>query len=417
MSMFCFQCQETSKNQGCTIRGVCGKEPEVAALQDLLVWLLKGLSFYGVQARQKGISDPAADEFVAEALFTTITNANFDPQRFVALAQQAVALRDGLKAKLGAKATKVAPEMATWAPKKWDVGELVAKGMTVGVMADPKLNEDVRSLRELLTYGLKGLAAYAHHAYMLEHKNDAVLRILQEGLQCNPPVAGQRRLLDAERVRDDEVAKHPDGERQVEDGRAEAIKLITREASLRIARFACDYAVRLHRKKITAVHKANVLHLTDGLFLESARAAAAEYPCLEFDDRMVDATCYLLVKSPEVFDVLLLPNQYGDILSDLAAGLAGSLGLAPGANLGEGVAVFEAAHGAAPDLAGQGLANPIGLILSGALLLDHLGETEAAERVRNAVAAVLTEGRCLTPDLGGRATTGQLTGAICERMG
>ncbi len=182
MDMFCFQCQETSKNQGCTIRGVCGKEPEVAALQDLLVWLLKGLSFYGVQAHEQGITDPEADEFVAKALFTTITNANFDPQRFVELAKQAVAFRDGLKAKLGTKSAKPTLEAATWAPRKWDLDELVAKGMTVGVMADPKLNEDVRSLRELLTYGLKGLAAYLHHAYMLDHKCDAALQFLQEGL-------------------------------------------------------------------------------------------------------------------------------------------------------------------------------------------------------------------------------------------
>jgi hydroxylamine reductase len=182
MSMFCFQCQETSKNQGCTIRGVCGKEPEVAALQDLLIWLLKGLSFYAVRARQKGISDPEADEFAAKALFTTITNANFDPERFVALAKQAVALRDGLKAKLGANAPQPTLDAATWSPKKWEVGELAAKGATVGVMADPGLNEDPRSLRELLTYGLKGLAAYAHHAYMLDHHNDALLHFIQEGL-------------------------------------------------------------------------------------------------------------------------------------------------------------------------------------------------------------------------------------------
>lgn len=229
-------------------------------------------------------------------------------------------------------------------------------------------------------------------------------------------VSGRYQNLDLVLVRELTEDTYAGLERQTEDGRAEAIKLITREASMRIARFACDYAVRFHRKKVTAVHKANVLHLTDGLFLESARAAASEYPCLEFDDRMVDATCYLLVKNPEVFDVLLLPNQYGDILSDLAAGLAGSLGLAPGANIGPAVAVFEAAHGAALDIAGQGLANPIGLILSGALLLDHLSEPGAAARVRAAVAAVLADGRCLTPDLGGQASTAQLTRALCEQM-
>jgi hydroxylamine reductase len=182
MEMFCFQCQETSKNQGCTVRGVCGKAPEVAALQDLLIWTLKGLSFYAVEARKQGLSDPEADLFVAEALFTTITNANFDPSRFVELVKKAISLRDGLKVRLTKPVKGKLPEFATWAPKAGDEAELVAKGKTVGVMADPALNEDVRSLQQLLTYGLKGLAAYTHHAYMLDHKDDALLPYLQEGL-------------------------------------------------------------------------------------------------------------------------------------------------------------------------------------------------------------------------------------------
>ena len=205
-------------------------------------------------------------------------------------------------------------------------------------------------------------------------------------------------------------------ERQVDADTGEAIKRITRAASLRVTRFACEYACRHQRKRITAVHKANVLHLTDGLFLESARAATADYPGLEFDDKMVDATCYLLVKNPALFDVMVLPNQYGDIISDLVAGLVGSLGLAPGVNISAETAVFEASHGAAPDIAGQGVANPIGLILSGAMLLDHIGESEAGERVRQAVGRVLEEGMSLTPDLGGSARTNKLTEAICREV-
>ena len=185
---------------------------------------------------------------------------------------------------------------------------------------------------------------------------------------------------------------------------------------MRIARFAFEYAVNHRRGKVTAVHKANVLHLADGMFLECARAMSEACPGIEFDDRMVDATAYLLVKDPAGFDVMVMPNQYGDILSDLAAGLVGSLGLAPGANIGPKAAVFEASHGAAPDIAGQGVANPVGLILSGAMLLDHAGEQKAAERVRRAVGAVLAEGRWLTPDLGGKATTKQLTEAVCRAM-
>ncbi len=229
-------------------------------------------------------------------------------------------------------------------------------------------------------------------------------------------VSGPYQNLDLALVREVTEDLYIGLERRVDDDSAEAIKRISGSASRRLTRFACDYALRAGRKKITAVHKANVLHLTDGLFLESVRSVVSDYPALTFDDLMVDATCYHLVKRPEMFDVLVLPNQYGDILSDLAAALAGSLGLAPGANLGPGVAVFEAAHGAAPDLAGQGLANPIGLILSGALLLEHLNETESAERIRRGVTAALSDERYLTADLGGRASTAELTRAICELM-
>jgi len=190
MSMFCFQCQETAKNQGCTVRGVCGKTEDVAQFQDLLIWLLKGLSFYGVKARELGVSDPEADLFVAQSLFATITNANFDPQRFVKLIHEALELRDDLGRRFesayrethGQAFSGTIPEAATWSPQRGDVDELIAKGATVGVMSDPDLDEDVRSLRELLTYGLKGMAAYTDHAYVLEHHDPALLGFLQEGL-------------------------------------------------------------------------------------------------------------------------------------------------------------------------------------------------------------------------------------------
>ncbi len=181
MSMFCYQCQEAAQGTGCTIKGVCGKTAEVAALQDLLIWLLKGISFYGVPARQAGLSDPNTDLFVAQALFATITNANFDPQRFVGLIHQAIRQRDALKNRLNSPSA--APiSAAVWMPQTGDQVELVAQGLTVGVLADEKLAADIRSLRELLTYGLKGLAAYADHAYVLEHHNDALLAFMQEAL-------------------------------------------------------------------------------------------------------------------------------------------------------------------------------------------------------------------------------------------
>jgi len=179
--MFCFQCQETSKNQGCTVRGVCGKTADVANLQDLLIWLLKGISFYGVRARKLGISDPETDLFVAQSLFATITNANFDTERLVALVRKALELRDSLRSQI-MEASESLPDVATWVPEKGDLDELIQKGSTIGIMSDPDLDEDIRSLRELLTYGLKGLAAYVDHAYVLEHHNDTLLAFLQEGL-------------------------------------------------------------------------------------------------------------------------------------------------------------------------------------------------------------------------------------------
>lgn len=205
-------------------------------------------------------------------------------------------------------------------------------------------------------------------------------------------------------------------EHKIEAHAAQAIKLITRSASLRVARYAFDYARRHHRKKVTCLHKANVLNFTDGLFLACCREVAEDYPDIIFDDLMIDAACYQLVKKPEFFDVVVTPNQYGDIFSDLGAGLIGSLGLAPGANIGDGIAVFEASHGAAPDIAGKGIANPVALILSGAELLDHIQESRAASAVREAVREVLNKGEVLTPDLGGSATTQQITAAIARHV-
>ncbi|MEA3309518.1 MAG: hydroxylamine reductase [Chloroflexota bacterium] len=188
--MFCYQCQETVGNQGCTVRGVCGKTPEVAHLQDLLIWTLKGISFWGVKGRELGVTHPAADLAVAQGLFATITNVNFDTTRFVEMLTKALHLRDALKeavqtachAQSGSDCDAKPPEAATWTPENYDVQTLDAKGATVGVMADPELNEDIRSLRELLIYGLKGLAAYTDHAYVLDVYSDELLAFLQEAL-------------------------------------------------------------------------------------------------------------------------------------------------------------------------------------------------------------------------------------------
>jgi isocitrate dehydrogenase (NAD+) len=199
---------------------------------------------------------------------------------------------------------------------------------------------------------------------------------------------------------------------------AESIKIITRAASERIARFAFEYAVANGRRKVTAVHKANIMKLSDGLFLEACTTVAAAYAGrVEFEDRIVDNMCMQLVQKPEMYDVLVLPNLYGDIVSDLAAGLVGGLGVAPGANIGEDGAVFEPVHGSAPKYAGQNKANPTALILSGALMLRHLGYADVAERVEGAVRSVVAEGRTVTSDLGGSAGTREFADAVIDRLG
>ncbi|HEV7199425.1 MAG TPA: isocitrate/isopropylmalate dehydrogenase family protein [Candidatus Limnocylindria bacterium] len=206
-------------------------------------------------------------------------------------------------------------------------------------------------------------------------------------------------------------------ERSISEDEAESIKIITRKASVRIARYAFEYAVANGREMVTAVHKANIMKLTDGLFLECCRTVAAEYEGrIGFQDRIVDNMCMQLVQKPETYDVLVAPNLYGDIISDLAAGLVGGLGIAPGANIGEDAAVFEAVHGSAPKYAGQDRANPTALILSGALLLRHIGETDAGVAVEQAVREIIGEGSKVTADLGGRTGTRAYGKAVAGRV-
>jgi isocitrate dehydrogenase (NAD+) len=206
-------------------------------------------------------------------------------------------------------------------------------------------------------------------------------------------------------------------EHRVGPDAAESIKIITRGASQRIARYAFEYAVRNGRRKVTAVHKANIMKLSDGLFLESCQQVAAGYEGrVGFEDRIVDNMCMQLVQKPELYDVLVLPNLYGDIVSDLAAGLVGGLGVAPGANIGEKAAVFEPVHGSAPKYAGQNKANPTALILSAGLMLRHLGEVDAASALESAVRVVIAEGTTVTYDLGGSAGTSEFGAAVAARL-
>ncbi len=197
---------------------------------------------------------------------------------------------------------------------------------------------------------------------------------------------------------------------------AESIKIITRKASERIVRFAFDYALENGRKKVTAVHKANILKLSDGLFLEVAREVAEKYPRVEFEDRIVDNMAMQLVQKPELYDVMVMPNLYGDILSDLCAGLVGGLGLVPGANIGDNAALFEPVHGSAPKYAGKNYVNPSAMIMAAVLMLKHMGEKEAAQRIEEALAAQIKEGKDLTADLGGSAGTAEMAAALAERI-
>jgi len=205
-------------------------------------------------------------------------------------------------------------------------------------------------------------------------------------------------------------------EHEVVPGVVESLKIITADASTRIARFAFEHARRHGRRRVTAVHKANIMKLGDGLFLRSVRGVAEQFPEITFDDRIVDAACMQLVVNPGQFDVLVLPNLYGDIVSDLCAGLVGGLGVVPGANLGSEIGVFEAVHGSAPDIAGKGVANPTALLLSALLMLRHIGEGAIADRIAAALGRVLADDQVRTRDLGGTASTAEFTHAICRRL-
>jgi isocitrate dehydrogenase (NAD+) len=206
-------------------------------------------------------------------------------------------------------------------------------------------------------------------------------------------------------------------EHEVVPGVVESLKITTERACRRISEWAFDYARSCGRKCVTAVHKANIMKMTDGLFLACAREIALKYPEIQYTEMIVDALCMRLVQDPHRFDVLLCENLYGDIVSDLTAGLVGGLGVVPGANIGEECAVFEAVHGSAPDIAGKGLANPTAMLLSACLMLDHLGEGDTADRVRQAIYTVLREGTHVTRDLGGTVGTKEYTDALIAALG
>ncbi len=231
-----------------------------------------------------------------------------------------------------------------------------------------------------------------------------------------PGVATRYENVDLVIVRENTEDLYKGIEYMLDENTANGVKLITRAASERICRFAFDYAAKNGRKKVTCVHKANIMKLTDGLFLESFRKVAGEYPAIAADDVIIDALCMKLVTDPTQFDVLVAPNLYGDIVSDLCAGLVGGLGFAPSANIGDTVRIYEAVHGSAPDIAGQGKANPSAILMAFAMMLSDLGMAEKAARLNDAIEALVAEGRTVTADIGGTATTAQFTAALAARL-
>ena len=231
-----------------------------------------------------------------------------------------------------------------------------------------------------------------------------------------PGVAARFQGVDLVIVRENTEDLYAGLEHTVVPGVVESLKIITEKASTRIAKFAFEHARRHGRQRVTAIHKANIMKQSDGLFLESARRVARDFSDIQYDERIVDAACMHLVIKPEQFDVLLLPNLYGDIVSDLCAGLVGGLGVVGAANLGLECAVFEAVHGSAPDIAGKNLANPTALLLSAVMMLRHIDESAAADRIMRAVGTVFSDGRVRTRDLGGTATTTDFADAVCRAI-
>ena len=231
-----------------------------------------------------------------------------------------------------------------------------------------------------------------------------------------PGVRARYQGVDLIVVRENTEGQYSGIEHEVVPGVMESLKIITEKASTRIAKFAFEFARAHRRKKVAAIHKANIMKLTDGLFLDCARRAAADYRDIGFSDLIVDNACLQLVLDPLKLDVLLLENLYGDIVSDLAAGLVGGLGVVPGANLGDQHALFETVHGSAPDIKGKNIANPTAMILAAVMMLNHIGEKKAAQRISSALEAVLKKGERLTPDLGGSATTTKFAEAIIREI-
>jgi isocitrate dehydrogenase (NAD+) len=322
---------------------------------------------------------------------------------------------DGIGPEVAAAAVRVLG--ATGVDLEWQTE--LAGASAVGEHGSPlpaRVLESVRRNRVALKGPTETPVGTGHRSVNVALRKELDLYANLRPLRTLPGVKTRFDGVDVVVVRENTEDLYSGLEHVVVPGVVESLKIITERASTRIARFAFAYARGHGRKRVSAVHKANIMKLSDGLFLDCCRKVAKDHPEIRYDEIIVDNACMQLVLDPTRFDTLLLENLYGDIISDLCAGFVGGLGMAPGANIGDEGAVFEAVHGSAPDIAGKNLANPIALVLSGALMLEHLGEKDAARRVREAVTAVLAEGLHLTHDLGGTAGTTEIAEAIAARV-
>src|SRR3989449_11202956 len=322
---------------------------------------------------------------------------------------------DGIGPEVMAAAVRVLT--ATGLAFEWETQQAGASAIGEhGTALPPQVLESVRRNKVALKGPTETPVATGHRSVNVELRIQLDLYANLRPVQSLPGVKSRYEDLDLVVVRENTEDLYSGLEHVVVPGVVESLKIITEKASTRIARFAFDYARRENRKKVTAIHKANIMKLSDGLFLDCFRKVSAEYPEIAADDKIVDNACMQLVMRPQQFDVLLLENLYGDIISDLAAGLVGGLGVVPGANIGELGAVFEAVHGSAPDIAGKNIANPTALLQSAILMLRFIGEREAADQIETAMLAVFEEGQVRTRDIGGTATTDEFADAIIGKM-
>jgi isocitrate dehydrogenase (NAD+) len=322
---------------------------------------------------------------------------------------------DGIGPEVAAAAVRVLS--ATGVAFEWETEQAGAGAIgQEGTPLPKRVLESVKRNRVALKGPTETPVGTGHRSVNVELRKQLDLYANLRPVKTLPGVKSRYDGVDVIVVRENTEDLYSGLEHVVVPGVVESLKIITEKASTRIARFAFAYARSHDRKRVTAVHKANIMKLSDGLFLDCCRGVAKAFPEVTYDEIIVDNACMQLVLDPTRFDILLLENLYGDIVSDLCAGFIGGLGMAPGANIGEEAAIFEAVHGSAPDIAGKNLANPMALILSGAMMLEHLGETDAGRRVREAVHATLRDGHKLTRDLGGTAGTTEIAEDIARRI-